>query len=127
MASVVAKTMVYPTEDPEKVKQALLNIFPGADLQEAEGEMVAVTEDLGHFMEQVRRQRILDATRAVLIHAIHGSSTQLHLNKQVAFVGKITVVEGKPPLGDIEVTFEDDDIQALIDRMTPRTVDGEEV
>jgi predicted RNA binding protein with dsRBD fold (UPF0201 family) len=127
MASVVAKTKVYPTEDLEKVKQALLNIFPGADLQEAEGELVAVTEDLGHFMEQVRRQRILDATRAVLIHAIHGSSTQLHLNKQVAFVGKITVVEGKPPLGDIDVTFEDDDIQALIDRMTPRTVDGEEV
>jgi predicted RNA binding protein with dsRBD fold (UPF0201 family) len=125
--AVVAKTKVYPTEDPEKVKQALLNIFPGADLQEAEAEMVAVTEDLGHFMELVRRQRILDATRAVLIHAIHGSSTQLHLNKQVAFVGKITLVEGKPPLGDIDVTFEDNDIQALIDRMTPRTVDGEEV
>jgi predicted RNA binding protein with dsRBD fold (UPF0201 family) len=125
--AVVAKTKVYPTEDPEKVKQALLSIFPGADLQEAEAEMVAVTEDLGHFMELVRRQRILDATRAVLIHAIHGSSTQLHLNKQVAFVGKITLVEGKPPLGDIDVTFEDNDIQALIDRMTPRTVDGEEV
>jgi predicted RNA binding protein with dsRBD fold (UPF0201 family) len=30
-------------------------------------------------------------------------------------------------LGDIDVTFEDNDIQALIDRMTPRTVDGEEV
>jgi len=127
MASVVAKTKVYPTEDPEKVKQALLSIFPGADLQEAEAEMVAVTEDLGHFMELVRRQRILDATRAVLIHAIHGSSTQLHLNKQVAFVGKITLVEGNTPLGDIDVTFEDNDIQALIDRMTPRTVDGEEV
>jgi uncharacterized protein len=127
MASVVAKTKVYPTEDPEKVKQALLSIFPGADLQETEVEMVAVTEDLGHFMELVRRQRILDATRAVLIHAIHGSSTQLHLNKQVAYVGKITLVEGRPPLGDIDVTFEDNDIQALIDRMTPRTVDGEEV
>jgi predicted RNA binding protein with dsRBD fold (UPF0201 family) len=125
--AVVAKTKVYPTEDPEKVKQALLSIFPGADLQETEVGMVAVTEDLGHFMELVRRQRILDATRAVLIHAIHGSSTQLHLNKQVAFVGKITLVEGKPPLGDIDVTFEDNDIQALIDRMTPRTVDGEEV
>jgi predicted RNA binding protein with dsRBD fold (UPF0201 family) len=127
MVSVVAKTKLYPTEDPEKVRQALLNIFPGAYLQEAEGEVVAMTEDLGHFMEQVRRQRILDATRTVLIHAIQGSSTQLHLNKQVAFVGKITVMEGKSPLGDIDVTFEDDDIQALIDRITPRTVDGEEV
>ena len=127
MVSVVAKAKVYPTEDPAKVRQALLSIFPGADLQEGEGEMVARTDDLGHFMGQVRRQRILDATRVVLIRAVQGRSTELHLNKQVAFLGKITFAEGNAPLGNIDVMFEDDDIQALIDRITPRTVDGEEV
>jgi hypothetical protein len=42
-------------------------------------------------------------------------------------VGKLSFVEEQAPLGGIEVTIEDEGIEALIDRVAPVTVDGVEV
>ena len=127
MASVMATAKVFPTEDPGKVRQALLNLFPGADLAEEAGGMTASTEDLSHFMEQVRRQRILDAMRATLLRGAEADRTTFCLNKQAAFVGKISMVEGNVPLGAVVVTIQDEELGSLIDRVAPTTVDGEEL
>lgn len=127
MASVMATAKVFPTEDPGKVRQALLNLFPGADLVEEVDGMTASTEDLSHFMEQVRRQRILDAMRATLLRGAEADRTTFYLNKQAAFVGKISMVEGKVPLGAVVVTIQDEDLGSLIDHVAPTTVDGEEL
>ena len=121
MASVMATAKVFPTEDPGKVRQALLNLFPGADLVEGECGMTASTTDLSHFMELVRRQRILDAMRATLLRGIEADSITFSLNKQAAFVGKISMVEGNVPLGAIIVTIQDEDLSSLIDRVAPTT------
>jgi predicted RNA binding protein with dsRBD fold (UPF0201 family) len=51
----------------------------------------------------------------------------MSLNKQVATVGKVSFADRRPVLGAIDVVIEDDDISALIDRVAPMTVDGEEV
>ena len=53
--------------------------------------------------------------------------TVFHLNKQVAFMGKVSFSEPKAILGTIKVTVEEPDILALIDKVAPETVDGEEV
>ena len=50
-----------------------------------------------------------------------------HLNKQVAFMGKVSFSEPKAILGTIRVTVDETDILALIDKVAPETVDGEEV
>jgi predicted RNA binding protein with dsRBD fold (UPF0201 family) len=127
MASVMATAKVFPTEDPGKVRQALLNLFPGAELVEGEFGMTASTTDLSHFMELVRRQRILDAMRATLLRGAEADRTTFYLNKQAAFVGKISMVEGNVPLGAVVVTIQDEDLTSLIDRVAPTTVEGEEV
>jgi len=41
------------------------------------------------------------------------------LNKQVAFVGKISFSEESHALGDIEVIVSTEDIQAIIDSLVP--------
>ena len=74
-----------------------------------------------------RKQKILDTTRSVMIRGKRGDRTRFFLNKQVAFVGKISFCEEKTILGTIKVLVIDDDIDALIDRVAPVTVDGEEV
>ena len=56
-----------------------------------------------------------------------GDRTRFFLNKQVAFVGKISFCEEKTILGTIKVLVIDEDIDALIDKVAPVTVDGEEV
>ena len=39
----------------------------------------------------------------------------------------MSFADRNPVLGAIEVRIEDDDLEALIDRVAPMTVDGEEV
>ena len=83
---------------------------------------------MDNFSHRIRKQKILDATRSVLYRGKKGSDrTVFHLNKQVAFMGKVSFSEPKAILGTIRVTVEDPDILALIDKVAPETVDGEEV
>ena len=56
------------------------------------------------------------------------TKTVFSLNKQVATVGKVSFVDYRTVLGTISVCVETDgDIDEVIDRVAPMTVDGEEV
>lgn len=127
MTTVQISTPVNPSEDPEKVRAAILAIFPDAVLEQTDSGFEGTAPDLDGFGRLIRRQRILDATRAVLLKNMHGRRTHMSLNKQVATVGKVSFADRRPVLGAIEVSVEDDDLEQLIDRVAPMTVDGEEV
>ncbi len=126
MAKVEISCQVNPSEDPEKVRAAIESIFPDAELELSERGFVG-TASLDMFSKAIRRQKILDAVRGVMMSNVRGNTTRMSLNKQVATVGKVSFVDRRPVLGAIEVAVTDDDIQALIDRVAPMTVDGEEV
>lgn len=127
MTSVTIRCPVNPSEDPEKVLAAVMSIFPDALMELSDGMYSGTAPGLDKFSHLIRKQKILDATRAVLITNSKGSRTRMMLNKQVATVGKVSFADRNPVLGAIEVSIEDDDLQALIDRVSPVTVDGEEV
>jgi len=120
---------VYPSEDPEKVKTAILKIFPDAVLEVSESEIKGTTDNLNKFARQIRKQEILDTTRALLLKGMRGNTdrTLIRLNKQVAFMGLISFSEERTILGTIKVIIEDDELEALIQNVAPETVDGEEV
>ena len=124
MVKAVASARSFPTEDPEKVRLSLLNIFPSAEVSEVEGGLEAVTDDLSRFKELLRNHKILDSARAVMLRGLLDDTTTFQLNKQAALVGKVSFSEGRPPLGSIEVTISGEDMPALIDDVAPRTVDG---
>ena len=126
MVMVSVSCPVFPSEDPEKVRGAVLNIFPDASLERTDGGFEGEAS-ANKFQELVRRQKILDSTRSMMFKGIRGKKITLYLNKQVAAVGKISFTEPKTILGTITVTMECDDPEDLIDRIAPRTVDGEEV
>jgi len=125
MVEVVAIASMFPTEDGERVRRCLLNIFPEAELEEDEGTIRARTDDLSRFKEIIRNNRILDSTRAVMLRGLTEDGIFFQLNKQAAFVGKISFAEGNAPLGHIEVLISGDDLEVLIDDIAPRTVNGE--
>ena len=127
MPLVTARARCFPTEDPDKVRRALLNVFPDALVEEYEGGLIARSGSLSRFKELIRNQRILDSTRSVMIRAISGTETRFQLNKQVAYVGKISFTEGPMPLGSIEVSIEADDLRSVVEDVAPVTVGGEEV
>ena len=129
MLSVKLYCPVYPSEDPEKVKTAILKIFPDAVLEVSESEIKGTTDNLNKFARQIRKQEILDTTRALLFKGMRGNTdrTLIRLNKQVAFMGLISFSEERTILGTIKVIIEDDELEALIQNVAPETVDGEEV
>ena len=127
MPSIEIFCPVFPSEDPEKVRTAILKVFPDAELGTGEDEIKGRTDNLDRFSKQIRKQKILDTTRSVMIHGKRGDRTRFFLNKQVAFVGKVSFCEERTILGTIKVVVTDEDIDGLIDRVAPITVDGEEV
>lgn len=127
MTLISIKCPVNPSEDPEKVLAAVKAIFPDAEVELENGAYRGTALGLDRFSQLIRKQKILDATRGVMIKNIRGNSTRMLVNKQVATVGKISFADRNPVLGAIEVMVEDDDLEMLIDRIAPVTVDGEEV
>lgn len=122
---------VNPTEDENKVRVAVQRVFGDIDLQSVkEGDYRRLLgkakgiESLARFHELLRRERILDAARTVLLRGIQGNKITFYLNKQVAYVGHISFSQpyGESPLGPISVEIQCDDPQSLIDWLTPRTV-----
>lgn len=127
MTSIRIYCPVNPSEDPEKVLKAISSIFPDAELELGEKGFEGTLPSLDAFGRRIRSQKILDAARSVLISNMRNGKTRMALNKQVATVGKVSFADRNPVLGAIDVVIEDDDLEALIDRVAPMTVDGEEV
>ena len=127
MVTISVSCPVFPSEDPERVKRAVLNIFPDAELNVSDNGITANPADMDHFAGRIREQRILDSTRSVMMKGRRGERFVIDLNKQAAYAGKISFTEAKTILGTIRVTAEADDITAFIETIAPNTVDGEEV
>jgi len=120
MVEATIRTRCYPTEDREKVVRAITNVFPDADIQ-GEDPIVAHSQSLETFRDLLKRQRIRDSARAVLRRRMKRGNPSFVLNKQVAAIGKISFSEESHALGDIEVTLSTEDMQALIDFLSPET------
>jgi len=120
MLEIRMRTPCYPTEDRQLVIRALTSLFPDAEVKGAE-ELEARSASATTFAEQLKRQRIRDAARAVLRRGVRDNTSIFRLNKQVAAIGKVSFSEEDHPLGDIIVEISADDIHALIDTIAPNT------
>jgi predicted RNA binding protein with dsRBD fold (UPF0201 family) len=116
-------TRCFPTEDRDKVVASITKLFPDA-IVTGEDPIVGLSHSIDQFADQLRKQRIRDAARAVLRRGTKGDETRFILNKQVASIGKVSFSEMHHPLGDIEVTIVSDEIEALIDSIAPDTRKG---
>ena len=120
MPEIRVTARCHPTEEREKIAQAIQGIFPDAQFEGAD-PIVASSSSLDNFAELLRRQRIRDAARQVMRKNKRGQVTTFNLNKQVATVGKLSFSEEEHPLGDIEVAIRADDLDSLIDKIAPNT------
>ena len=126
----IIETEVNPTEDVDKVKLAVENVFGAVEFELQKGKRGSTlvarakgTDGLTKFYNLLRRERIRDATRSVLFGGIVGESIIFYLNRQVAFAGHISFSEstGESPLGPVKVKIECDNPKELIDWLAPRT------
>ena len=111
-----------PSEDEQKVKRAMLNLFPDLLLRREGARLVGTSGSVAKFGDLLRRQRIRDAARGRLLHGKRGeSATVFFLNKQAAFMERVSFSDREAPLGDIKVRLEDDRLERVIDMIAPDT------
>ena len=123
--TVTAKTPVQPTEDDAKVVRALLKLFPSSRINRIAGPDETVTlairesglQPLANLRNLIKQERIRSAARAVLIRNTRGRTIRIYLNKQAAFMGRVSFCEpiGESPHGPISVELDCDDTQSVID------------
>jgi predicted RNA binding protein with dsRBD fold (UPF0201 family) len=127
--SVHIEVEINPTEDSEKVKRAVENIFGQVDFEvkpQQRGSLLTAKtkglDGLTKLQNLLRRERIRAAARGVLFDGLHGNSILFYLNKQVAFVGHVSFSKpvAESPLGPIRIEIHCDNPKELIDWLAPR-------
>lgn len=121
MLRVRVETPCHPTENPAKVRVALLNLFPDLVFEREDELVVGSTASLDRLRELIRTQRIRDTARGQFIAGRHANRTRIVLSKQAAFVSAVNFAAGSP-LGDILVELESDELSAVIDYVAESTV-----
>ena len=122
---VVAVAAVHPTEDQAKVERALLKIFPTGKVQREEKPDGAVFvsvhgsgfEFLSNLSILIKQERIRNAARAILLRRLREPGLRFYLNKQAAFMGRVSFCEpvGESPHGPINIEVDTEDKQAIVD------------
>jgi predicted RNA binding protein with dsRBD fold (UPF0201 family) len=132
MITIEVSAPVNPTEDIGKVQEAIENIFTGLEFQfqEREGMKPRLLGSGNHealikLHELIRCRKILDTARTNI--GIRGNIVTFLLNKQAAFVGKVSFPPGDEPLGSIWVeivTQSPDEAMKVVDWLAPPTEEG---
>lgn len=122
---VTAQSFINPTEDETKVERALRNIFPAEPMQKTttQGERTMLTihatemSSLSTLRILIRQERIRSAARAQLLRGSSGQRIRFYLNKQVAYVGRVSFCEpeGESPHGPISVEIESANPESVVD------------
>ena len=121
---------VRPSDDPERVAEAVTALFPELQPPELphsgfpgleEAHIWRFEEiDLSAFLEQIEKQRIMDTALDAMALGLSADSTQFSLSRQAALAGKVAfVLPGERALGGtMRVELEGPELAAWIEQVT---------
>jgi predicted RNA binding protein with dsRBD fold (UPF0201 family) len=132
--SVTLWADVKPTEDLEKVKQALLNLCPPALIEVIRDSKNTITlkgyatgpESIATFAKKFREQRILEAVRQQLLKSVQNNELFFAVQRQAAFVNRFHLCDltDYTAMGPIRVEMRANNIRDVIDHISPPTFKG---
>jgi len=111
---------INPSEDSEKIKKAISNVFPYTTVKTEIFSIVAQSKDLNSLEkihETIHSHQSQNIYRRNLEKNLKDDSTWFYLNKQAAFAEEIAICEEaeESPLGPIKVIMTSPDIDRIID------------
>ena len=114
---------INPSEDPSKVKTAILNIFPDLEISISAELLIGKSNDIGtlsNISESIHTKNTKNTYQRILKKNSNENSTWFYLNKQAAFVSTVALCNesDESPLGPIKVVLEANDIENLIQSLT---------
>ena len=120
---VQVSCQINPSEDPSKVKTAVLNIFPDLEISINDELLLGKSNDIGtlsNISKSIHTKKSKNIYQRILKKNSSENSTWFYLNKQAAFVSTIALCNesDESPLGPIKVVLEGDDIENIIQSLT---------
>lgn len=124
LIEVKVEAAVNPSENPEKVIEAVNNIVRCSPEFRYGSRVIGKVTGAGaleKIYEQVRSRSAMGVLRRMLLDNRAGTSTWFLLNKQAATAGIAVVIEDEveSPLGPIRVTLACEELDALTDWLVP--------
>ena len=114
---------INPSEDPEKVKLAVNNIFPDLTLEITDTDITGKSNNiqiLSQISKSIHENNIKKTYQRILKNNSNSDSSWFYLNKQAAFVNTVALCSeaNESSLGPIKVILRSNDIEQVIDSIT---------
>jgi predicted RNA binding protein with dsRBD fold (UPF0201 family) len=108
------------SEDPDKIIQAISNIFPYSSIKNENFSIKAQSNELRSLekiYESIASTQSQKSYTRNLENNLEGNSTWFFLNKQAAFVNQVAICDEaeESPLGPIKVILNSSNIDGIID------------
>jgi predicted RNA binding protein with dsRBD fold (UPF0201 family) len=124
-AKLILEASVSPSEDPEKVGDAMKNVLGGyGQSPKLSGTSLRLVSDseksLVHIKDVLRDRHVRSAARKQLLLTSSGHTASLMLNRQAAASGVIAICGSaeESPLGPIYLAIESGKLEAAVDWLT---------
>jgi uncharacterized protein len=120
MTTIRIKAQLQPTEDPEKVKRAITNLFGDVPLTHNKDESMFIgkldgTDQLRDFRSRIAQDRIRTTLYNTLTRWTKEDYLSFGLNRQAAYSGHVSLnLTNEDPMGPIQVQIRGD-IEQVID------------
>ena len=114
---------INPSEDPSKIKTAVLNIFPDLEISISNQQLIGKSSgfnSLSNIIAYIHTKNTGSLYQRILKKNSDEGSTWFYLNKQAAFVETVAICSesNESPLGPIKVILESNDIDNVIQSLT---------
>ena len=114
---------INPSEDPEKVKLAVSNIFPDLTLDITDTDITGKSNNiqiLSQISKSIHEKNIKKTYQRILKNNSNSDSSWFYLNKQAAFVNTVALCSeaNESSLGPIKIILRSNDIEQVIDSIT---------
>jgi len=104
------RARLQPTEDPDKVAQAIRNMFGEIELETKQGVVSARLEGveaLSGLRGRIAQDRIRDTVKKMLTRWAEEDVLSFGFNRQAAYAGHFSLnLKGEDPMGPIQVRVE---------------------
>lgn len=119
MTTIRIKAELHPTENAEKVTQAINNIFGNIEIKhDINSDILTASIDetqLAEFRKKIRQDRIRTTINDTLCRWTNEDYLSFGLNRQAAFAGHVSLnLTNEDPMGPIQLQMRGD-VQSVIE------------
>ena len=124
---IEAYAAVNPSEDPEKVQQAISNVLENMNYKYESGSIKGISNDLrslSKIYDTIKSRKSKTYRRQMRYH-LKDDTTWFYLNKQAAFVNVIALCEEaeESPLGPIKILIHSKNIDDVMQWLVPEFIE----